>query len=193
MEYTTGYFLNGFDNYKQRAVGLLERPDRILKERPDPKTWSVLECLEHLNRTGRQYLRQSRKTLEHTPLIKTTTYPVYRPRFWMRWFIGWILPPYRFGYVKAPKLFQPQHVDQLERHATINRFLDLQDDYLQLLEDYKQYRLDTVSFSSPITPLLKMNTAETLALTLAHQKRHFWQIEQILKTIDQRTDTTKNN
>lgn len=78
----------------------------------------------------------------------------------------------------------PSTVD-LNPTDTFHKLIEIQDDITELLEKAKNERwnLDKIFAPHPMIKIFNMSLTDFLIIIDAHQRRHFWQIEQILKRI----------
>jgi len=151
----------------------ISTPDQ-LTWRPDPKTWSSLECFAHLMDVGEQYLPRVRATVDYVHENDMTSDAPYKPGFLQKRFIAMCGPDPRFK-LKAPKKFQPGSVPW---DPTIEpRFLQQQDNLTTLIRRADGYDLNRVKFPSPLTGLLRFSIGEGLTLLTVHLQRHVGQAQ----------------
>lgn len=148
----------------------------------NPETWSCVEVCQHLIRFNELYTGQIDNTLE-----SLSTIPVngksFSPGFLSRKFASFLEPPYKFG-VKTIKPMFPSAVN-LNPAETFHKLISIQDDVVDLLKraDKERWNLDKMTAPHPLIKILSLSFTDFLLLMDAHQRRHFWQIEQILKRI----------
>lgn len=65
-----------------------------------------------------------------------------------------------------------------------SNFVDSQRQLLELLHSAAGLAIDTVSIKSPVYARISYNIYSAFRMLAAHQSRHIWQIEQILKSLD---------
>lgn len=148
----------------------------------NPETWSCVEVCQHLIQFNKMYYHQMDLALEHL-----TTIPVngdsFSPKWSSRKIASFLEPPYKFG-IKTIKPMFPAKVD-LDPADTFYKLINMQDKFVNLLEKAKKERwnLDKIKGKHPLIKLYKMSYTDFLLVIDAHQRRHFWQIEQILKRL----------
>jgi uncharacterized damage-inducible protein DinB len=153
--------------------------NRVLTLQPAAGKWSVAQVLEHLNSYGRYYLPAIEKS------IKGNNQP---PHEWFR--SGWlgdyftrIMRPGGDGRIankmKAPKDHVPVLV--LDIHAVINTFMEQQRTLLNLLEEAKKKDIGKTRTPVSISRFIKLKTGDTFRFLIAHEQRHFVQINNTLK------------
>ena len=160
--------------------GSLEH-DRVIFKL-NPETWSCVEVCQHLIRFYKMYRGQMDETLN-----KLSTIPVngnsFSPKWSTRKIASFLEPPYRFG-IKTIKPMFPSTVD-LEPAETFHELINIQNNIIELLEqaEKERWNLDQIAAPHPIIKLFRMSFTDFIIVIDAHQRRHFWQIEQILKRI----------
>ncbi|WP_340105590.1 hypothetical protein [Rhodohalobacter sp. 8-1] len=148
----------------------------------NPETWSCVEVCQHLIRFNTLYCEQMDKAVD-----SFSTIPVngesFSPKWMSRKIASFLEPPYKFG-VKTFKPMFPSTVD-LNPAETFHKLIEIQDNIIDFLGNAKSERwnLDKVCASHPMIKIYKMSLTDFLIIIDAHQRRHFWQIEQILKRI----------
>jgi hypothetical protein len=168
----------------QQIDAVVARKDKLVEGltseqalwRPQPGSWSIAECLEHLNRTTTLYLKLMRVTFERERHNASLPPKAFRLGFLARRFARILEPPYRVR-VKAPTAVVPQSsLDIVEVNAEFNRIqLDLRGFVLEA----SRVDMGSISFASPMASLLKLNLADGCVILLAHDRRHLWQAEKV--------------
>jgi hypothetical protein len=166
-----------FSAAKAEASGLvngLQTPQ--FNWRPAPHSWSIAECLLHLNMVGDRYVHVLENTLVQARLQGRTA----QGPFGYGWFGKWILkntepPPKRKS--KAPRSFRP--TDDQPVTAVLPTFLHLQGQLALQLEQASGLDLERIKVPAPGLGPVKVNLHVTLAWIAAHQRRHLWQARQV--------------
>lgn len=179
---TTNLLKEKFEGAKTviNEYGSLDSDTAIFKL--NPSTWSCVEVCQHLIRFNEMYLGQIHDTLE-----SISTIPVngnsFSPGLLSRKFASFLEPPYKFG-VKTIKPMFPSSVN-LNPAETFHKLIGIQNDAIDLLEqaENERWNLDKLTAPHPLMKLVNLSFTDFLILIDAHQRRHFWQIEQILKRI----------
>lgn len=146
----------------------------------NPETWSCVEVCQHLIRFNDMYLGQMNNALDNISPIPVNGQS-YSPGWLSRKFASFLEPPYKFG-VKTIKPMFPSTVD-LNPADTFNTLIKNQDEILNFLRqaEDERWNLDKMKAPHPLIKVLNLSFTEFIILMDAHQRRHFWQIEQILK------------
>lgn len=162
------------DNVAQAAAFKSSSTDRI-NWKPDSSSWSVLECLEHLNLYGDFYLDEIEKRIE-SPKSKPDTF--FKSGLFGNYFAIAMLP--KDGMVKKIKTFRSKDpANSSLTTSTIDRFLDQQQRMLKLLQGSEKISLNKVKTSITI-PIIKLRLGDTLRVVIYHNQRHIWQAENVL-------------
>lgn len=160
--------------------GSLDSDTVVFKLNPD--TWSCVEVCQHLIRFNEMYMGQMDSALE-----RLSTIPVnggsFSPGWMARTFASFLEPPYKFG-VKTIKPMFPSKVD-LNPADTFHKLIDIQDNAVDRLKkaEKERWNLDKLTAPHPLIKFVNFSFTDFYILMDAHQRRHFWQIEQILKRI----------
>lgn len=142
-------------------------PDAALNWKPGPEKWSILECLDHLNRYNRYYNTQIKKALAGSS----------RPfRFSHGWLGGYFIrtvSPDNGKPMQTLKHLNPagSHLDQ----ATLQEFLAHQKELLRLLEQARGADLNRRRVPVEVFRLLRIKTGDALTFVIRHQERHLQQ------------------
>ena len=143
--------------------------------RPGPRSWSIAECLLHLNIAGDRYVHVLEKTLEEA---RTRGLAGQGP-FGYGWLGKWILantePPPKRKF-KAPRSFMPTEDQPVT--AVLPTFMHLQEQLALRLEQANG--LDLARVKVPVVGYepVKLNLHATFAWIAAHERRHLWQARQ---------------
>ena len=159
------------------AVGLT---DDEWRHRPAAASWSVAECLMHLNVTSERFLPvidEAIRGLRARGLLGST---VLR-----RDFVGWMLsttiePPVRFR-IKTPPPFVPVRIDPLPE--VVERFDYLQGELIERLDRGAGLAWDRQRVESPFSRRVKYSLYSTYCVIAAHQRRHLWQAGQVRSSV----------
>src|SRR5580704_10948914 len=170
--------VQGATNRANKLV--FERSERELTTRVRPDSWSAAECLEHLTLTTQAFVPSIAGILAETPAL-TTSRPL-RVDMLAKLLIRMLEPPYRLRHKVLPHL-APQHGDF---PSVRNAFLQSQEDLARIIRSAVGLAIDTVRIQSPVCSRMSYNVYGALGILSAHQRRHLWQVEQILRALDRR-------
>ncbi|MBK0401784.1 DinB family protein [Adhaeribacter sp. BT258] len=162
---------------------LKKLPIEKLNQRPANGGWSLLECLEHLNRYSNYYNPALEKALATNSSAKGNS------EITLTW-IGKksveMIAPNNTKKHKTMKKMNPQ--GSLLHASVVDEFLKNQQQLLSLLQKSGQTDLGKKAVPVEFFRLLKMNIGETLLFMVLHEQRHFLQLQRILAEV-----TTRRN
>ena len=153
--------------------------DFSLNFKPSPDRWSVLECLEHLNRYSRYYNPAIGKAVQQ--VAKATKNTPIRYSWLGRKSIAMMEPGNSKQY-KTVKHMNPAG-STLGRDV-LTEFLAHQTQLLTLLTAAQAADLNKKAVPVEFFRLLKLGTGEALEFVVRHQERH---VQQALRTKQQAT------
>lgn len=152
--------------------------DKFAKElnfRESEGSWSVLECLEHLNLYGDFYIPEIRRVIQKT---KTRSVPYFKSGLIGNYFAESMLPKEGFKKIKTFKDKNPLG-SNLNRKV-IQRFIEQQLEIIELLNRASHCNLNKVKTAISITKLLKLKLGDTFRFVINHNIRHIEQVKDVL-------------
>jgi hypothetical protein len=168
---------------RQFAAAKTEVPELVssLKEaqfnwRPSPQSWSIAECLLHLNILGDRYIPLIEKAIEKARARGLVGKGPFGYGFLGEWLLDNTEPPPRRKF-KAPRLFTPAYGQPIT--AVLPTFLHLQDQLARQTEQANGLDLERIKVPAPGWGPVRLNLHITLAWMAAHQRRHLWQARQV--------------
>ncbi|WP_083470289.1 DinB family protein [Rufibacter tibetensis] len=132
--------------------------------------WSILECLEHLNRYSRFYLPHVEQAISSAPASLTPQPVCYS---WVGKKSLDVANPNGVKKHKTLKHMNP-HNSQLTSEV-LEEFLQHQNTLLQLLEAAAKVDVNKKAIPIEFFRLLKMRIGEALEFLVMHQQRHLQQ------------------
>lgn len=161
-----------------RAEKLKTYDLNVLGWREKPDSWSILECLEHLNLYGDFYLPQIENKLEESA---TQAEAEFKSGFWGNYFAKSMLPKDKLNKMKTFKDKNPLNT-KLDK-AVVDRFIAQQIKLLELLNASDKVSLNKVKIPISITNLIKLKLGDTFQFYINHMLRHMQQIDRIEKAM----------
>jgi len=154
----------------------------LLNHKPAADSWSILECLEHLNRYNRYYHPALGKA------ITANTGGTYQQTIRYSWLGKKSLELVRPGNGKKSKTVEHMNPNnsQLSRQ-TLEEFLGHQTELLQLLASAQNANLNKKAIPVEFFRLLKLRIGETLEFVVLHQERHVQQAMRVKQQLAQQT------
>ena len=168
---------------RDAEVQVLSRDKADLSLRLAAGSWCVAECLDHLVQTTRSFLPAISDAIAEAP--KLTTNRPLRTGILPSLFIRNLNPPYRIRFKVLPQL-TPQNADS---ETAWTDFVESQAQLLETVLCASGLAIDKVRIKSPVYARISYNIFGAFRMLAAHQSRHIWQIEQILKALDNRLTT----
>lgn len=146
--------------------------------RENEVSWSILECLEHLNLYGDFYLPQ----IEHSIKISKTKPEIeFKSGFLGNYFAQSMLPKEKLNKMKTFKDKNPLNSD-LDR-TVLDKCINQQIILLDLLNQSRNVSLNQVKIQTSITSLIRLKLGDTFQFFVNHIIRHLKQIDSIQETM----------
>ncbi|WP_222982343.1 hypothetical protein [Flagellimonas meishanensis] len=181
------------ENQIQRLNAVLAEVEQLqkldlqtLSTPPGPKSWSIVEVLEHLNVAYGLYRQKLDQLLKDAPEIQKDS-NTFKVRTWQKMIINIQRPKggVRKWKMKTLKRFEPLLNRQgLDEKTVAGIFISFFDAHLHLKDCILQSRGKDVSqqqVTSAIGPLVKFYPPEAFEFLLSHLERHMAQIDEILQ------------
>lgn len=151
-------------------------PPERWTERAQPQSWSVAECVTHLNLTSEAFLPRLRVALDEgrglgLPAPEVHRHDVLGGFMWRN--MG---PPVRVK-VRAPAGFVPGSTAPTE--TLVAEFQRLQAEVVAGVAAADGLPLGRLRVPSPFAERLKYSVYSALCILPRHQHRHLWQAEQV--------------
>ncbi|MBR9989449.1 MAG: DinB family protein [Gemmatimonadetes bacterium] len=143
---------------------------------PDPRRWSVAQCLEHLTLSLRLYPAEIERMIGEARERATANERPYREGWLSRWVVSGMEPPPRF------RIRTRQSVDPdpgLDRDTVMRDFTAAHLKLRELITAADGVSLRHGRMRSPFAPILQFTLGQVLAMNLAHARRHLWQARQV--------------
>ncbi|WP_417592134.1 DinB family protein [Owenweeksia hongkongensis] len=167
------------------AEELKELSEKTLRWRPALESWSVLECLEHLNLYGRFYLPEITKRLNSVKASKPNQ--VFKSGLLGNYFALSMLPKEKLNTMNTFKNMNPIH-STLGKDV-IDEFILQQKKMLSLLEACRKIDLNKTKTFISISSFIKLKLGDTLRVVIFHNQRHMVQIDGVRFLIPSTTDS----
>lgn len=158
--------------------------EQALNFKPGPKSWSVLECLEHLNRYGYFYLPEIEKRVSAAP--ESPEAEVFKSS-WLGGKFAKSLEPYgeKVNKMRSPGNMNPNN-SQLSP-TVVDKFLKQQRHMQELLPLAEKVDLQKVKTSTSLSAFIKLRLGDTLMVVIYHNRRHVAQAQRVLQVWQQAT------
>ena len=158
------------------AEKLKSKTEEELNWKQNSETWSILECLEHLNLYAKFYLPEIENAIQNA---KSKPQEEFKSGFWGNYFAKSMLPKEKLNKMKTAKNKNPLN-SKLDKNV-IENFIAQQKEFCNLLEQAKNVDLNKEKTKISITNLIKLKLGDTFLFLNNHTFRHLKQIENIEK------------
>ncbi len=165
-------------NHLNRAQQLLDLDTETLNYKSNAESWSVLECIEHLNRYGDFYLPELKDRIQNA---QHTGDGEFKSGWLGNYFANSMLPKEKGGQMKTFKSMNP--VGSKLSKETLHKFIRQQQETLVLLEAANNVCLTKTKTGISITNLIKLRLGDTFRVVIYHNGRHLLQAERVLAVL----------
>jgi DinB superfamily len=155
----------------------------VLIKQPAPGKWSVAQVLEHLNIYSRHYINAIESKLH---LNQNGPNRDFTPGWLGNYFTNLMKPKADNSIPKkmqAPKNAIPSA--QPDAKAMMEEFIHHQHHLLNLLQISKTANLDYIRIPTSLSKFISLKLGDTFRFFIAHEQRHFIQMENVLKVFNQ--------
>ncbi len=143
-----------------------------LNWKPDEKSWSIAQCLDHIIVSDQQYFAGIKKAIELTSASQLVEKKPYRPSLFGRWFARMMKPGSLFKFKTFP-VFQPSV--RIEGKKVLEDFVRHEQELLILIKKCDGWDINSVKLRSPVNSFFKFSLGECFAVLVNHQERHLVQ------------------
>ncbi|MBP7408053.1 MAG: DinB family protein [Flavobacteriales bacterium] len=158
---------------------LKERDRSYLSWKNDPSTWSILECLEHLNLYGDFYLPAIEEALNGA---HPTPAKEFTPGLIGGYLARSVLPREKLNKMKTFPDKDPSNTRL--GYEVIDRFLVQQEQLIVLLDRARSADLSRVRVRTFLSRFLKLKLGDIFQFMINHALRHLRQIERVQERMD---------
>ncbi len=159
----------------QFVENILNETDKKLNFRLSEKSWSILECLEHVNRYGKFYIPEISKRIKNSDTKSTE---IFNSGILGNYFAKSMLPKEKLNTMKTFKSMNPIH-STLDK-SVLNEFITQQQQIIHLLNEAENIDLNKVKTSISITNLIQFKLGDTFRFVIYHNLRHIEQAKRNL-------------
>lgn len=154
----------------------------LLQQQPSAGKWSVAQVLEHLNFYARYYITAIERKLH---LNQSGPSENFTPGWLGNYFTNLMKPTEEKnikGKMKSPANAVPSA--QPNAIEMLHEFIRHQHHLLNLLQIARTANLEYNRIPISLTKLIKLKLGDTFRFFIAHEQRHFLQIENCLKQVE---------
>lgn len=157
----------------------LTLPEPALNYKSGENSWSILECIEHLNRYARYYIPEVAKGIEENFSANIPSLELN-----LTWLGKKSIESVSPTAVKPQKTFKRMNPNNSELTlAALEEFLDHQKELLNLIKKAGKADLNKKTVKVEFLKFLKLKTFEALMFVNDHQKRHLQQALKVKKNL----------
>ena len=159
----------------------LLQSDEVLTYKASENSWSVVECIAHLNLAARHYIPEIETKLKQAQGKQAQHSLYYKPSLLGKYMVNSMLPK-EDVITNKMKTFGGLHPSLNDSSvAVFNEFIAHQESLLALLEEASNYNLQKIKIQSLIR-LVRFRLGDAFRFLTAHTIRHIHQANQVLKS-----------
>ena len=163
----------------------------MLLHRPAPDKWNALEIFEHMCLSSGIYLRGLERVLDER--AKTLPFIAQFKFGLLGDFFTKSMLPRPDGTIRnrmrTMRMFDPPRNSGASLES-IDRFIDLCERFRKLLERARTTDLNRMKVTSSLGPIIRFKAGDAFRFPIAHQQRHFFQLERTLLAVPQEIQRT---
>ena len=152
--------------------------------------WSVVQCLDHLTQSTALYVPALLAAVRKAKASVASPRKPIQPGWLARLFIRELEPPPK-RKIKAQKKVTP--AAQLKSAEVLRSFLAAHDQVRSLVEEARELDLNRIRFRNPFLRVFPWTVGAGLIILGAHDRRHLWQAQQVLKAMEQQHPAAKTS
>ncbi len=168
------------DALLKRIDAVKQLESTLLLTQPAAGKWSVIQILEHLNSYNRYYLPAIEKSLQN----KQSFNPQFKSG-WVGDYFTKMMMPGKDGKV-ANKMNAPQDhtpILQLDANKVLTEFIAGERKLMELLQNASTTDIAKLKVPISISRFIRLKLGDTFRFLIAHQQRHFIQLENTLSQL----------
>ncbi|WP_326983087.1 DinB family protein [Chryseobacterium sp. MYb264] len=158
---------------------LLPRSEGDLNYRISDDSWSIMECIEHLNRYGNFYIPEINQRIL---LSRSISDSVFISGLLGNYFAKSMYPKIKVNKMKTFKNMNPIH-SRLNKDV-LTEFIKQQNHLFKLLDHAQNVSLNKIKTSISISTLIKLRLGDTFRFVIYHNLRHIEQAKRVLNSIN---------
>lgn len=151
-----------------------------LNHRNTPQSWSILECMAHLNLYGDFYLPEIDNCIKHAQPSDNEDFE----SGWLGNYFAVSMLPGENGKLNKMKTFKSMNpIHKSLSPDVLVTFKKQQHEMLRLLDIAHQVDLGKTKTSISISKWIKLRLGDTLRVVIYHNQRHMRQAQNVLKVL----------
>lgn len=160
------------------AEKLKSLSEKELNWKPSPESWSILECIAHLNYYGDFYIPEIKQRIAQSP-TKPESY--FRSGLLGGYFAKMMLPKEKLNKMKTIKSTDP--INSQLTPEVLDIFTNQQKQLLDLLDKSRNVSLNKIRVPISISKIIKLKLGDTFKVVIYHNQRHLLQAFKVLESI----------
>lgn len=173
--------LEDFEFARHGLIGIVAGvSDEDFCRRPDGKSWSMAECIDHLLVVGWKMVPRLDTAIIEGRGNGWFAEGPFKYGALSNWFVkangADELPPR--STFKTPRLYLPKQKTEWKIPQAVQEFTNLQEKYKIIVKGADGLDLARIKVRSPASRLLRLSLGQWLRAMGGHQKRHLWQARQ---------------
>jgi len=161
--------LNAAESFKTNSI-------EKLNWKNDAESWSVIECIEHLNRYGDFYIPEISNRIKNSKYAPSKG---FKSNWLGKYFSKSVSYDEKLKKMKTFKNMNPLN-SKLDSQ-TLEKFILQQHEIIDLIIQSKNVNLDKTKTSISISKLIKLRLGDTFRVLIYHNERHIKQAERALE------------
>jgi DinB family protein len=165
-------------------AGLFRLVDGVPEERfhaaPGPGAWSIGQCIEHLDLTGRAFFPLWNQSISDGWARALFGDGPFRYNPLLRLWLRSVEPPYKLK-IRTSAPFQPAGAKS--RSEVVESFLAMHREAFRYIESSSGLDLARVKVQSPFGARIRYPLGFSFELLSAHERRHLWQAGETKKLL----------
>lgn len=154
----------------------LELPLKQLQYKPNANSWSILECIEHLNLYSDFYVPEIKTQMDNSKHQGFA--PVFKSSWLGNYFAQAMLPKEKLNKMKT---FADKDTNgSTLTKSVLEKFIQHQKKTLLLLEQAEQVNLTKTTTGITLTQWIKLRLGDTFRVIIYHNDRHIIQAKNVL-------------
>ncbi|MEO1051583.1 MAG: DinB family protein [Bacteroidota bacterium] len=158
-----------------------------LNWKPSPKTWNILECLDHMNIAVEHYLKVVEAGIKTAKNKGWGWRPVFKSSRIGNYFVK-SMTPTSTGEIKSKMKtlgkFKAFDIIPDQPNRTIDRFLQNQHTLLDLISRSREIDIQRVKVKSAIGSIITFRLGDALRFAIGHNQRHIIQAQRLIKAMN---------
>ena len=140
------------------------------------KSWSILQCLEHLRLANTRYLDAMRPVVRKSDSARCPRRGPISPSLFGRIFVGALEPPVKLKG-PAPGMIQPDST--LDPERVVSAWKNTHQSIRELAISAAALDLNALEMTNPFVKQLNVNLGTAFLILAAHGRRHVWQAARV--------------